>query len=128
MHQHRLGRLRRSEKGYFHYEDYYLLEWEVCMDCSNDRPSHDHYHCLCCHKNITQPKRLSDTNWKLKKHYAKDGAKELKAGKECKHNLSSPPRKYQPIKFKDLTEDDKTVVREGFYHLLSILMFLCNDN
>lgn len=111
----RRARIRLSENSYFRFENYFLNASESCAECPNEkqRPTHAHYHCLCCHNNYSHPKREGDLRYVLKHHYKFARGREEKAGKAPFHDLKNPPRVVAPKTFDDLNEEDKTLVREG---------------
>ena len=82
-------------------------------------------HYLVCHKpNNKQLKKFNLTSQPtkeftrigpyLKRHYKNRHQKESSSSQsEPEHDLNNPPRKFHPTSFDDLTNDEKTLVREG---------------
>ena len=108
------SRPRHTSQGqYFSVEDYYLGTNKLCTSCEQQRPEYDHFHCLVCHSNLKTPVNFRNMNNRLKRHYSRFSiAKKFNGKYYPAHSLQNPPRSAATA-FKDLTSEDKTLVREG---------------
>ena len=93
------------------FQNFFLDALDVCENCPSKkaRPAKTHYHCLCCHKNYIPTTRIASY---LKGHVLKND--KVSPAPNClAHDLNKPPRQFQVTCFADLTEEEKTLVREG---------------
>ncbi len=107
------NRPNHTSQDYFSVEDYFLSTEEHCTGCQEQRPEYDHFHCRVCHSNLKTPVNFKNMNNRLKRHYNRFSiAKKYKGKYYPAHSLRNPSRSTATV-FKDLSSEEKTLVREG---------------